>query len=56
MKELKLFKGVEATPLQKLNEGKELAEKKYIFQGVFTQCSVPGHVVINRNNRSYPET
>ncbi len=29
--------------------------KKYIFSGVFTACSVPGHVVINRNNRSYPE-
>lgn len=28
--------------------------KKYIFSGVFTACSVPGHVVINRNNRSYP--
>lgn len=29
--------------------------RKYIFSGVFTACSVPGHVVINRNNRSYPE-
>ena len=29
--------------------------KKYVFSGVFTACSVPGHVVINRNNRSYPE-
>jgi len=27
---------------------------KYIFQGVFTECSTPDHVVINRNQRSYP--
>jgi hypothetical protein len=30
--------------------------KKYIFSGVFTACSVPGHVIINRNNRQYNES
>ena len=42
-----------------LNESAECCDntknKKYIFSGVFTACSVPGHVIINRNNRSYPE-
>ncbi len=40
-----------------LNESLDSTQnnKKYIFSGVFTACSVPGHVVINRNNRSYPE-
>ena len=30
--------------------------KKYIFSGVFTACSVPGHIIINRNNRQYNES
>lgn len=29
---------------------------KYIFSGVFTACSTPDHIIINRNKRSYPET
>lgn len=29
---------------------------KYIFSGVFTACSTPDHIIINRNRRSYPET
>ena len=44
------------TPLHKLNESTENSpSEKYVFQGVFTQCSVPGHVVINRNKRIYAE-
>lgn len=43
----------------KLNESAETISKtttpKYIFQGVFTACSTPDHVVINRNGRIYPE-
>ena len=46
---------VSNTPLMKLNEAMEIGNDKYIFSGVFTACSIPGHVVINRNNRSYPE-
>lgn len=30
--------------------------RKYIFSGVFTACSTPDHIIINRNRRSYPET
>ena len=44
------------TPLHKLNESTENSpSEKYVFQGVFTQCSVPGNVVINRNKRIYAE-
>ena len=53
-KNLKMCIEVSSTPLMKLNEAKEITSNKYIFSGVFTACSVPGHVVINRNNRSYP--
>ena len=52
----KLIKSRSLQPLV-LNEAFDSTpqHKKYIFSGVFTACSVPGHVVINRNNRSYPE-
>jgi len=37
MKNFKLIKGVEATPLKKLNESKDLKNPdKYVFEGVFT--------------------
>lgn len=56
-KNLKLIKGVESTPLKKLNEGQTLKNPdKYVFQGVFTQCSTPEHKVINRNGRIYMES
>ena len=55
-KNLKMCIEVSTTPLKMLNESKTAdSSNKYIFSGVFTACSVPGHVVINRNNRSYPE-
>ena len=46
----KLIKSKSAMPLV-LNEAADSTQnnKKYIFSGVFTACSVPGHVVINRN-------
>lgn len=52
----KLIKSKSLKPLT-LNEAIDSTpnNKKYIFSGVFTACSVPGHVIINRNNRSYPE-
>ena len=52
----KLIKSKSIKPLT-LNESIDSTpnNKKYIFSGVFTACSVPGHVIINRNNRSYPE-
>lgn len=52
----KLIKSRSSIPLV-LNESVDSTKnnKKYIFSGVFTACSVPGHVVINRNQRSYPE-
>lgn len=52
---LKLCKGLSKTPLTPLNESVDANTEKFVYSGVFTQCSVPGHVVINRNNRSYPE-
>lgn len=56
-KNLKMCIEVSNTPLKMLNESKTAdSSNKYIFSGVFTACSVPGHVVINRNNRSYPAT
>lgn len=56
-KNFKLIKGVESTPLKKLNEGQALKNPdKYVFQGVFTQCSTPEHKVINRNGRIYMES
>jgi hypothetical protein len=53
-KNLKMCIEVSKTPLMKLNESIDNTNK-YIFSGVFTACSIPGHVIINRNNRSYPE-
>lgn len=42
--------------LNRLNESVESgADKKYIFEGVFTACSTPEHIIVNRNNRVYPE-
>lgn len=56
-KNLKMCIEVSTTPLKMLNESKTVdSSNKYIFSGIFTACSVPGHVVINRNNRSYPAT
>ena len=55
-KNLKLIKGLSASPLKKLNEGQVLKNPdKYVFEGVFTQCSTPEHKVINRNGRIYME-
>ena len=56
MKNLKLIKGIADSPLKKLNEGQVLKNPdKYVFEGVFTQCSTPEHKVINRNGRIYME-
>lgn len=56
-KTFKLIKGVENTPLKKLNEGQALKNPdKYVFQGVFTACSTPEHKIINRNGRVYMRT
>ena len=55
-KKLKLIKGLADSPLKKLNEGQVLKNPdKYVFEGVFTQCSTPEHKVINRNGRIYME-
>ena len=56
-KKLKLIKGLSDSPLKKLNEGQVLKNPdKYVFEGVFTQCSTPDHKIINRNGRIYMET
>ena len=56
-KKLKLIKNQSTSPLKKLNEGQALKNPdKYVFEGVFTQCSTPDHKVVNRNNRIYTET
>ena len=53
-KKLKLIKGLSNSPLKKLNEGQVLKNPdKYVFEGVFTQCSTPEHKIINRNGRLY---
>ena len=55
-KKLKLIKNQSTSPLKKLNEGQVLKNPdKYVFEGVFTQCSTPDHKVINRNGRIYQE-
>ena len=55
-KNLKLIKGLSASPLKKLNEGQVLKNPdKYVFEGVFTACSTPDHRIINRNGRCYME-
>ena len=53
----KLIKSKSITPLV-LNEAKDSTphNKKYIFSGVFTACSVPGHTIVNRNGRIYTST
>lgn len=53
----KLIKSKSVTPLV-LNEAKDSTpnNKKYIFSGVFTACSVPGHTIVNRNGRIYTST
>ena len=53
----KLIKSKSVTPLV-LNEAQDSTpqNKKYIFSGVFTACSVPGHTIINRNGRIYTST
>ena len=56
-KKLKLIKGLSDSPLKKLNEGQVLKNPdKYVFEGVFTQCSTPDHKIVNRNNRLYMES
>ena len=42
---LQIFEAADSTPVA----------KKYVFKGVFTACSTPDHVVVNRNNRIYGE-
>lgn len=55
-KNFKLIKGIETSPLKMLNEGQALKNPdKYVFQGIFTQCSTPEHKVVNRNGRIYME-
>lgn len=41
---LRLFEAADSTP----------KNRRYIFSGVFTACSVPGHKIVNRNGRVYP--
>lgn len=56
-KKLKLIKNQSTSPLKKLNEGQALKNPdKYVFEGVFTQCSTPDHKIINRNQRLYMES
>jgi len=59
-KSIKLIKGVEVTPLKRLNESKPATNlkhpDKYVFQGVFTACSTPEHKIVNRNGRVYQKT
>lgn len=56
-KKLKLIKNQSASPLKKLNEGQALKNPdRYVFEGVFTQCSTPDHKVVNRNGRIYQST
>lgn len=56
-KTFKTIKGTTENPLKQLNEAKQLKNpNKYVFQGVFTQCSTPEHKVVNRNSRIYMET
>lgn len=56
-KKLKLIKGLSDSPLKKLNEGQVLKNPdKYVFEGVFTQCSTKDHKIVNRNGRIYMET
>lgn len=38
-----------------VQEDQSTGEKKYVFSGCFTQCSVPGEIHINRNERIYLE-
>lgn len=45
-KSLRIVESADSTP----------QSPKYIFSGVFTACSTPDHIIINRNKRSYPET
>lgn len=52
-----LIKSKSSTPLKPLNESANPQKKEqYIFEGIFTACSTPDHIVINRNNRRYDET
>ena len=53
----KLIKSKSVMPLV-LNEAQDSTpqNKKYIFSGVFTACSVPGHTIVNRNGRIYTST
>ena len=53
----KLIKSKSVMPLV-LNEAADSTpdSKKYIFSGVFTACSVPGHTIVNRNGRIYTST
>lgn len=56
-KKLKLIKNQSTSPLKKLNEGQALKNPdKYVFEGVFTQCSTPDHKIVNRNGRIYQST
>lgn len=51
-----LIRNNSGTQLYRLNESEEAVNhKKFVFQGVFTACSVPGHTIINRNGRIYTE-
>lgn len=52
-----LIKSKSSSPLKQLNESvDEKKKEQYIFEGIFTACSTPDHIVINRNNRRYDET
>ena len=56
MKQFKIYKGISTKALNPLNESASAEKKpKYVFSGVFTQCSTPDHKIINRNGRIYQE-
>ena len=51
-----LIKAKSTQKLNRLNESVGTGvDKKYIFEGVFTACSTPDHIIVNRNDRIYPE-
>lgn len=54
----KICRNYSLTPLKKLNESADAQANngKYVFQGVFTACSTPEKVIVNRNNRIYTKT
>lgn len=51
---MKICRNYSLTPLKKVNESVDPNKSnKYIFQGVFTACSTPDKIIVNRNQRVY---